>query len=170
MTLKELFIYIGQHPDFILFYFLAIPLTALLAGIIGKNEGNLSPWKYLYAFLIYFVSIPGIFAVAINIYFFLFQRGDIMQADVYMQILPILVLLVTILLIRRNVDLKQIPGFKTLSGLWLMMFASMTLMFLLDKTRIYVFSYLPFQYLLLVFLVLFAVIYLGWRRFSAKGN
>jgi hypothetical protein len=170
MTLKELFTYIGQNPDFILFYFLIIPLTALITGILGKGEGHLNPWKYLYAFLIYFVSIPGIFAVAINIYFFLFQRGDVMQTDVYMQILPILVLLLTIWLIRRNVDLNLIPGFKTLSGLWLMMFASMTLMFLLDKTRIYVFSYLPFQYLLFIFLALFAVIYLGWRKFSAKSS
>lgn len=168
MTLKELFTYIGQNPDFILFYFLAIPLTALLCGIIGKGEGHLSPWKYVYAFLIYFISIPGIFAVALNIYFFLFQRGDVMQTDVYLQILPIIVLFITIWLIRRNVDLNLIPGFKTLSGLWLMMFAAMTLMFILDKTQIYVISYLPFQYLILIFLVLFGAMYLGWRRFSSK--
>lgn len=167
MTLKELFTYIGQNPNFILFYFLIIPVTALLCGILGRGEGHLSPWKYLYAFLIYFVSIPGIFAVALNIYFFLFQRGDVMQTDVFMQILPIVVLLLTIWLIRRNVDLNLIPGFKTLAGLWLMMFASMTLMFLLDRTHIIVFSYLPFQYLLLIFAVLFGVIYFGWRRFTA---
>jgi hypothetical protein len=58
MTLKELFTCISQNPDFILFYFLIIPLTALLTGILGKGEGHLSPWKYLYAFLIYLVSIP----------------------------------------------------------------------------------------------------------------
>ena len=167
MTLKELFSYIGQNPNFVLFYFLIIPVTALLCGILGKNEGHLSPWKYLYAFLIYCVSIPGIFAVALNIYFFLFQRGDVMQTDVYMQILPIFVLLVTIWLIRRNVDLELIPGFKTLAGLWLMMFASMSLMFLLDRTRIFVFSYLPFQYLLFIFILLFVVIYFGWRKFTS---
>lgn len=167
MTLQQLFQYIGQNPNFLLFYFLAIPLSALLFGIIGKGEGQLSPWKYAYAFLIYCVSIPGIFAVALNVYFFLFQRGDIMKTDVYMQILPILIMFFTIWLIRRNVSLKAIPGFETLSGLWLMMFASMFLMFLLDKTHIYVFSYLPFQYLLLVFVVLFGLIYFGWRKFTA---
>ncbi len=166
MTLQELFKYIGQNPDFILFYLLIIPVTALLCGILGKGEGHLSPWKYLYAFLIYVISIPGIFAVALNIYFFLFQRGDVMQTDVYVQILPIFILLLTIWLIRRNVNLKAIPGFKTLSGLWLMMFASMTFMFLLDRTQIMIFSYLPFPYLLLTFVVLFGIIYLGWKRFT----
>lgn len=167
MTLKELFAYIGQEPSFILFYFLIIPVTALLVGILGKGEGHLNPWKYLYAVLIYFVSIPGIFAVALNIYFFLFQRGDILQTDVYLQILPIFVLLLTTWLIRRNVDLNLVPGFKTLAGLWLMMLASMSLMFLLDRTQLVVFSYLPFQYLLLVFVGLFGVIYFGWRRFTS---
>ncbi len=166
MTLQELFQRIGQNPDFLFFYFIMIPLTALLISIFGKNEGHLSPWKYVYSVLIYLVSIPGIFAVALNIYFFLFQKGDVMQTDVYMQILPILVLLVTIWLIRRNVDLKLIPGFDTLSGLWLMLFATMTLMFFLDRTRIMVFTYLPFQYLLGIFAALFILIYLGWRRFT----
>lgn len=166
MTLQELFQRIGQNPDFLFFYFIMIPLTALLISIFGKNEGHLSPWKYVYSALIYLVSIPGIFAVALNIYFFLFQKGDVMQTDVYMQILPILVLVVTIWLIRRNVDLKLIPGFDTLSGLWMMLFATMTLMFFLDRTRIMVFTYLPFQYLLGIFAGLFILIYLGWRRFT----
>lgn len=166
MTLQELFQRIGNNPDFLLFYFLIIPLTAFLVSVFGKNEGHLSPWKYLYAFLIYLVSIPAIFAVGLTIYFFLFQRGDVMQTDVYLQLLPILILFLTIWLIRRNVSLSQIPGFDTLSGLWLMLFASMSLMFLLDRTRIIVFTYLPFQYLVGSFLVLFLIIYLGWRKFT----
>lgn len=168
MTLAELFDKIGQNPNFVIFYFLIIPITAFLAGFLGKNEGHLSPWKYLYSALIYLVSVPGIFAVALNIYFFLFQRGDVMQSDVYLQILPIIVMLVTIVLIRKNVSLDAIPGFDKISGLWFMLFATMFLMWLLEKIHIVVFSYLPFQYLLGVFVVLFALIYLGWRKFVAK--
>ncbi|AFK04669.1 hypothetical protein Emtol_3541 [Emticicia oligotrophica DSM 17448] len=165
MTLRELFQQIGENPNFLLFYFLIIPSSAAIAGILGKDEGHLSPWKYLYATLIYLVSIPGIFAVALNAYFFLFQRGDVMQTDVYLQILPIIVMVLTIFLIRRNVDLSLVPGFDKISGLWFMLFTTMLLMWLLEKIHIVVFSYLPFQYLLVVFAVLFALIYLGWRRF-----
>lgn len=168
MTLQQLFQRIGENPSFLLFYFLIIPIAAVIAGILGRGEGHLSPWKYLYAILIYLVSVPGIFAVALNIYFFLFQKGDVMQTDVYMQILPIVVMLVTIFIIRRNVDLSVIPGFDKISGLWFMLFAAMFLMWFLEKIRIVVFSYLPFQYLLGIFAVLFLLIYIGWKRFVAK--
>lgn len=168
MTLQELFDKIGQNPDFLLFYFMVIPVTTLLAGILGKGEGHISPWKYLYAVLIYLVSIPGIFAVALNIYFFLFQRRDLMQTDVYLQILPVLVMVITIFLIRRNVDLALVPGFDKLSGLWMMLFATFSFMWFIDRTRIMIFSYMPFQYVIGFFLLMFGIIYLGWRKFLSK--
>lgn len=167
MTLQQLFDQIGQYTSYIFLFFLLIPVTAVLAGLLGKGEGHLSPWKYLYAVLIYLVSVPGIFAVALNIYFFLFQRRDILQTDLYIQVLPVIIMLATILIIRRNVALSLIPGFGRISGLWFMLFATMFLMWLLEKINIVVFSYLPFTSLLLIFVVIFGLIYLGWRRFSA---
>jgi len=164
MTLQQLFQRIGENPNFLLFYFLIIPVAAIIAGILGKGEGHLSPWKYLYASLIYLVSIPGIFAVALNVYFFLFQRGDVMQTDVYLQVLPIIIMFLTIYVIRKNVNLSLIPGFDKISDLWFMLFATMFLMWLLEKIRIVVFSYLPFQYLFGIFAILFALIYLGWKK------
>jgi len=164
MTLQQLFQRIGENPNFLLFYFLIIPIAAIIAGVLGKGEGHLSPWKYLYATLIYLVSVPGIFAVALNVYLFLFQRGDVMQTDINIQILPIIVMLVTIIVIRRNVNLSLIPGFDKISGLWFMLFVTMFFMWLLEKIRIVVFSYLPFQYLIGIFAILFALIYLGWKK------
>jgi hypothetical protein len=164
MTLQQLFQRIGENPNFILFYFLIIPIAAVIAGVLGKGEGHLSPWKYLYASLIFLVSIPGIFAVALNAYLFLFQRGDIMQTDIYIQVLPIIVMVVTIFFIRRNVDLSLIPGFDKISGLWFFLFATMFLMWMLEKFRFVVFSYLPFQYLLGIFSILFTLIYFGWKK------
>jgi hypothetical protein len=165
MTLQELFYRIGQNPDFLFFYFIAIPVTALLLGFMARGEGHVSPWKFIYATLIYLVSVPGIFAVCLNIYFFLFQRGDILQTDIYLQVLPILVMILTVFLIRRNVDLKLVPGFDKISALWMMMFATFAFMWFIDRMRIVVFSYLPFQYLLGIFVVLFLLIYVAWRRF-----
>jgi len=87
-----------------------------------------------------------------------------MQTDINIQILPIIVMLVTIIVIRRNVNLSLIPGFDKISGLWFMLFATMFFMWLLEKIRIVVFSYLPFQYLIGIFAILFALIYLGWKK------
>ncbi|MCO6476983.1 MAG: hypothetical protein J5I94_10210 [Phaeodactylibacter sp.] len=164
MTLRELFQLLAGHPEYIIFYFAIIPVMAFLAGILGKGEGHLSPWRYLYSTLIYFVCVPGIFSITVSIYNFLFNRGSIMDADVFAQVLPVLSMVITLLLIRRNVNLDHIPGFDKLSGLITVITAVFILMWVADRTRIIVFSYLPFQYVILIFIALLLAIRYGWRR------
>lgn len=79
----------------------------------------MSPWKYLYSFLIYAVTIPGLFAISLSIYLFFFERGSIMDANIFTQVLPIISMLLTISIIRKTVDLDLIPGFNKLSSLML---------------------------------------------------
>ena len=165
MTLRELFELLAQNPIYLLGYFGLLPFTALLASWLGKGEGHLSPWKYLYATLIYLICIPGVFAVTLSIYLFLFERRSIFDTDVYTQILPVVSMLLTLWLIRANVDLDQIPGFQKLSGLITMITATLAFMWLIDRTHIYVFSYLPFPQALLIFAGLFLVVRFGWSRF-----
>ena len=164
MTLRELFQLLGEHPEYIIFYFSIIPIMAFLAGILGKGEGHLSPWRYLYSALIYFVCVPGIFSITLSVYNFLFERRSIMDADVFAQVLPIISMVVTLLLIRRNVSLDYIPGFDKLSGLVTVISAALIIMWFVDRTRIIVFSYLPFQYVILIFIGLLLIIRYGWSK------
>lgn len=170
MTLADFFQKIADNPAYIIFYFTIIPVTALLAGWLGKGEGHISPWKYLYSTLIYLVSVPGIFAVTLSIYFFLFERRSIMQTDVFVQILPIVSMIATLLIIRRNVRLEYIPGFDKLSGLITMITATLAIMWFIDRTRIIAFTYIPFQYVILIFIGLLVAIRLGWRRLFADDR
>lgn len=170
MTLEEFFQKIADNPSYIVFFFTLLPLTALLAGWMGKGEGHLSPWKYLYSTLIYLVSVPGIFAVTLSVYLFLFERRSIMQTDVLVQILPIISMIATLLIIRRNVRLEYIPGFDKLSGLIVMITAALAIMWFVDRTRILVFTYIPFQYVILILIGLLVVIRLGWRRLFATDE
>lgn len=171
MTLKELFELIGNNPGYIIGYFLLILISAFLGGFMGKNEGHLSPWKYFYSALIYLVCIPGIFAISLNIYMFLFDRGKILDTDIYMQILPVLAMILTLLVIRKNVDLEQIPGFRNISGLMLMIFAAFALMWGIDRTRIFVVAFvnIPFYFLGLIFVGLLVTIRFGWNRLMAPS-
>jgi hypothetical protein len=170
MTLQEFFQFLGQNPTYILTYFSAIPLIALLANFMGKGEGHLSPWRYLYSVLIYAVCIPGIFAFALNIYLFLFERRSVMESDVFSQILPIFSMIGTLLIIRQNAPFATIPGFDKLSGLIMMISATFAFMWFLDRTHIYVFSYLPFWQVILLFIGLFVAIRFGWSRFVNGGQ
>lgn len=164
MTLQELFNMLVANPAYIIFYFAIIPFAAFLAGVLGKGEGHLSPWNYLYSTLIYLVSIPGIFAVTLNIYLFLFERRSIMETDLYTQILPIVSMIATLLLIKRNVNLDHVPGFDKLSGLIMMITTILAIMWIVDRTRILVFSYIPFVYVLLIFGALLLVFRFGWKK------
>ena len=167
MTLGEFFDLISEHPEIILCYSIALPLTAFLAGVLGKGEGDLSPWKYLYSSIIYLVCIPGIFAVTLNVYLFLFERMSIMDANIYTQILPILLMLFTLWIISRNISFELIPGFNKISGLMTILAAILSIMWILEKTRILVFTYMPFHYVLILFLILFLLITYGLKKMWA---
>lgn len=155
MTLAQFFEVCSQNASVTLFYFIATPLTALLASIFGRGEGHLSPWKYLYSFLVYAATIPGIFAVSLSIYIFFFERGSIMDANIYTQILPIISMFITLSIIRRAVDLDQIPGFGRLSSLMLMVAIVLLAMWIMEKTHIFVFTYMPFWQFILLLIVVF---------------
>lgn len=137
---------------------------AFVAGLISREKGVEAPWRYLYSTLIYFICVPGIFSITVSIYQFLFERRSIWDADVFVQVLPIISMVVTLLIIRRNVNLDYIPGFDKLSGLVMIIAATLTIMWFVDRLRIIVFSYLRFEYVILFFIGLLLVIRLGWRR------
>lgn len=169
MTLKDFFDLLGDNPILIVSYFLLIPFTAILAGVLGKGEGHITPWKYLYSTLIYLVSVPGIFAITLNIYLFVFERQSVFDMDVYTQLLPVVSMIATLLIIRKNVSLDYIPGFDKLGGLVMVIGATLSIMWFLDKTRIYMISFVKFEYVILMLIGLIVLIRFGWSRLVGKG-
>jgi hypothetical protein len=168
MTLRDTIELLANHPVWPLTFLILVPTTAVLAGLLGKGEGHLNPWKSLYSILMYLTCIPGAFAIALSAYFFLFERRSILDTDLYTQVLPVLSMVATIVISRKNVDLDLIPGFHKITGLIMVIFMTMVMMWFLDRTNIYIFSYMPIQQLLLVFIVLLLLVMWGWRRFTKK--
>ena len=165
MTLREFFEYLSANPLVIMGYFLLIPLIALMAGWMGRNEGHKSPWKYLYAALVYGVCIPAIFSIAVSIYQFLFERGsNIMDTNVLLQIVPVLSMVLTLSIIRKNTSYESIPGFDKLSSLMLTIGSIFVLMYVLDRTRIIAFVRIPVQYLALIVIAALLVFRYGVRK------
>ncbi|TAK41946.1 MAG: hypothetical protein EPO28_07890 [Saprospiraceae bacterium] len=170
MTLQEFFDLLAANPFWILAFFILVPFTAWLAGNLGKGEGHLTPWKYLYSTLVYLSCVPGIFAVTLSIYLFIFERRPILQTDIYTQILPVLSMVGTLLLIRRNVDLKDVPGFEKISGLILVITATLALMWFIDRTHIWVISFLPFWQAVLIFIGLLLTVKWGWGKIFSNAK
>ncbi len=168
MTISEFFEATGDRPVLVFAYFGFMIIAAILSGILGKGEGQDAPWKYLYSVIIYLVCIPGIFAIALNIYLFLFERKSVLDTNIYTQILPFIAMVITLLIIKANVALDKIPGFGKISGFLMILFATMSFMWFLDRVRLFVFSFLPIQYLGMIFLALFVILYFGWRSISKE--
>ena len=164
MTLEQFFEKLVENPFYILAYFTLIPITALIAGFLGKNEGHTAPWNYVYSTLVYLVCVPGIFAFTLIIYQLLFERSGIMQLSIYNQILPIISMIITLFLIRGNVSLDRVPGFGKLSGLMTMIIVLFAIMWILEKTRIVIFSYMPIGYFLLLLVALLLIFRYSWSK------
>lgn len=166
MTLGEFFEWSGNNPALLLGFFFLVPFLALLALFFSKEEGHLSPWKYLYSVLIYLVAIPGIFAVTLSIYLFLFERRSIMDTNLFTQVLPIVSMLATFILIRKQVDLDLVPGFGKLSGLITIIGVLIVLMWIIDKTHIYSITFMPFWAVILILIAGFLLVWSGLKRLT----
>jgi len=164
MTLGDFFQALSDNPTVVCFLFVSVPLTAFLASIFGKNEGAATPWKELYTVLVYLTCIPGIFAITLNVYLFLFERQSVNDVNLYTQVLPIISMVLTLWLIRKNVKLDQVPGFEKLGGLIMILFALIVFMWILEKTHIFAITIIPFSYFVILFVVLLVGIRFGWKR------
>jgi uncharacterized membrane protein YsdA (DUF1294 family) len=164
MTLQEFLEQCSANPSFIIMYFFTLPIASLLAWWLGKDEAKESPWKFMYSALMFMACIPGIFAITLNVYLFLFEKRSIFEADIYSQILPILSMIATLFIIRKNTCFEDIPGFQKLGGLLMVLGAILSIMWFLEKTRIVIFSYMPFYYVLIILAVLLIAIRFGTKK------
>ncbi len=164
MTFGEFVNYLDTNPYVVVYYFIALPLTAYLACVFAKDEGHLSPWKYVYTALMYLAAVPGIFAILLNLYHMLFENQSIYEANILVQILPIISMIATFVLIKKNISYDAIPGFGKLTGLLGMVAAVMVIMFLINKTRLIAFTYVPVIWIVVALIVLFVLIRFGTQR------
>lgn len=151
MTLGEFFNHLSDHPLYIMAYFLAIPLLALWTGWVDGEKGHAAPWRHFYGVLVYAVCIPGIFSIALSIYMFLFERGgSILNTNLLTQVVPVISMILTLSMIRRNISWEEVPGAGRLSSLMTVIAAVFGLMYLLQRMHLVAFVAVPVQYLLLI--------------------
>ena len=164
MTVQELFDFVGNNPKYLLYYFIAMPILAGIVGLIGDDKCKYSPWREFYMVIIYAVMIPGIFAFFFNLYLFLFENHSILNFDILIQVLPIVSMIATLLVIKRYVRFEDIPGFDKISGLVMVISAIIIILWIANKFRIVAFTYMPFHYFIIIFLVLLVTINCGVKK------
>ena len=89
-----------------------------------------------------------------------------METNLYTQNIPELSMIVTIYLIKKQVSLDLVPGFDRLSGLITILAVLMVLMWIIDKTRIYSITFMPFYVVVLLLIGGFLLIRFGLKRLT----
>jgi hypothetical protein len=169
MTVRELIGLVGEQPQVVLAAFLFPPLIVWILGRIhGRGNGERSPWKYIYALLIYLSVVPGMCVLVLTAYILFFTGESLLDVNLVVYGLPIVSMIATLAVMRAHVDFDAVPGFDRLSGLMVMITISFVFALIIRKTRIWLFfggSIATF----IVFLVAFFALlkwgaYLTFRR------
>jgi hypothetical protein len=162
MTLRELIALVGEQPLLLVAWFVAVPLVAWLMGRLhAHGQGGRSPWRYLYAVLVYLACVPGMLSAVLTAYALFFTRENLLDLDALVFLLPIASMAITLALIGSAVRFEQVPGFDRLSGLMLTLAVSFGIALALSRTRIWVVFGAPLVSLLTIGLAVFGLLRLG---------
>jgi hypothetical protein len=170
MTLQQFFEWIQTNPSYVVYYFLVLFLSTLALNSLLPGEGHLSPWNRLYSYIIYAVSIPGIFAITLSVYFFLFEKRSIMETELLLQVLPIVMMILILYLINRSVDLDFIPGFEKLNSLMWIIGVVLSLMWIIDRTHIYAITFIPFYYVIMLLIGGILLMRIAFKKIIHPGT
>lgn len=165
MTLRDFFSFVTANSELAVLCLLAVPVGAFLINLwSGDTAEQIFRWRYAYAALVYLACIPGVFALTLNIYLFLFERQSVWDTNLVTQALPLLTMGATLMLVRRKIPFAYVPGFGRLSSFLTLIAAVMGVLWFVDRLRIYAVSYVPFSYVVVGFVALLLVIRFAWSR------
>ena len=170
MTLQQLFADMTANPLPIVFYFLAIPIFAVVLNWVTKEESYESNWKYVYSTIVYLVCVPGIFSVVLCVYSMFITPQSLLNVNALVYFLPIVSMIATIMIITRGIPMAAVPGFDKLSGLVMLLAATSILVMLISKMRIFTVFFGSIWHLAGLFLILFVVIRLAWVRLMRSSD
>ena len=173
LTLQEMLNQLQYVNIYILLAFFILP--PLLAVIIGKIHGpmggNLSPWKFIYSFIVYWVCIPGMLACVLTAYLVFFVRQNLLLTNVFSTVVPIVAMIITLMLVGKNADWDRLPGVDRLYSLMIFLFISFAMALAVQKTRIWIFFGGSIKSLIIIVIVCFIVLkWSMWKIFRNKEN
>jgi len=169
MTLQNIFESVATNNFLLIYYFLIIPVLALVIGLISGKDAKDDPWRYLFSIIIYLVCVPGIFSIILCAYSFAFEQQNLLEVNVLVYFLPIVSMMGTLAVVKQKIELVEVPGFGRISGLIMILAATFVLVLLLQKTRIWIVFVGSVWHLIGVVAILFLVVKFGFDRFLRKS-
>ena len=94
----------------------------------------------------------------------------VQEADILLISAPCYYVGVSLWVTRQRLPLEQVPAFRAIQGLALVGVGYLGVTWFLSKIRFLVFSYIPFPLLVMLFLGLLGVAYVGYLRLTGKDT
>ncbi|MEP0947205.1 MULTISPECIES: hypothetical protein [Cyanophyceae] len=167
MTLQDLFTLFVAYRHAVLLVLFFAPWLALGLCILipGRQEE-----PFILNFNLGMASLSLVSAVGYLM--FATQNGGwarvVKEADILLMLAPCYYVGVSLWVTRQRLPLEQVPAYRAIQGLALLSVGYLGLAWFLSKIRFLVFSYVPFQVLVLLLLGLVGVIYFGYLRLTGK--
>lgn len=169
MTLQQVIDTAGERPLLLLALLAVPPIAAWVAGRIhGQGTGGESPWRFIYAALVYLVCIPGLLAAVLIAYAMFFTGDSLLQVNILVYFLPIASMVATLVVMSRNVRFDHVPGFDRLWSLMLTIAIVFAIALAVRKTRIWLLFGASIWVLLLFAVAVFLL--LGWSSQRVFGS
>ena len=169
MDLETLINSIGQINGWVLIGILAAP--PLITWGVGRchpvGRGEAPPWSYTYTALIYLVCVPGLLSGVLTGYSLFFIRRNLLQVNRLVYFGPIVSMLVTLMVVRRQVDWDRLPGIDRIQALMVLITLSFIIALAVYKMRIWLFFGGSFMTLLVIAAVCFGL--LKWAAGKLTG-
>ncbi len=165
MTLQDLLNWFGQHQYWVLGYFVTLLVLTIITTLL-VNKNTIGGLKYFMSLLVYGVAVPGILALILVLYSLFILRASLLQVSVVAYFVPILAAVLTLFIMNKKVKMNQIPGFRRLSSLVMLIVISFIIVFVLQKMFFGILFVGGFTQLLMVFIVVLVVLKLAWSRFT----
>lgn len=171
MSIIDLVNLVGEYPIHLLVIFILIPLFSFIYGrLYTGGRGSYSPHKYVYSILVYLSCIPGAFSFVLTAYTLFFLRANLLAVNFLVYFLPIVSMVVTVVIIGKNVDLDDLPGFDRITGLFVLLILTFVLALLVQRMRVWVLFHGSFAAFVITVIVLFLLLKWAARRlFRGKG-
>lgn len=164
MSVLDVLSIISAHPLYPILYSAALPAIALALRLLhGPYDAPLAPWKYFYSVLVYLSCVPGTAALFFALYQALFQHTNLLALSVFTYYVPIVSTVVTVVVMRKSVRFNEIPGFRTLEGLFLLVILSFATLLVLDRVRLFLFFRASFLSFMLIWIAIFVLLRVAVR-------
>ena len=159
MTINDLLIEAEQYQLYIVLYLLIVPAISFIYNLLNRPELRISsPHKYVYSALIYAAAIPGSIGFVLTAYTLFISRGNLLEVNYIIYFLTVISMAASFIIISKETDLKQIPGFDRIAGLFTMLVVSMFCVLMLMKVRIFVGFFASFEYLIAGIVIIFVLL------------